>query len=107
MTRWFRERDWGLLFVEALTLPYSNNRFEVACNLLSPKVASAQDVINRVEEFFPDKTTKDDFLETCYRVGTTEEQCLQALKQHATAIDRTKSGYNQKIRKQLEAYLIA
>jgi len=91
LTRFVRERDGGLPGVEALTLPYSHGRWEVACNLLRPDLASADDVQARVElwerhqleqELGEDGSASDDtrsFVEFGYRVGTTVEQCLQAL----------------------------
>ena len=40
LTRHVRERDGGLVNVEALTLPYSRGRWEVACNLVRPNTST-------------------------------------------------------------------
>ena len=77
LTRRIRERDGGLPGVEALTLPYSNDRWEVAANLLRPDQASAEDVQALVSQWEAEQTQQ--LVETCYRVGTTEDQCLRAL----------------------------
>jgi glutamate formiminotransferase len=79
LTKFLRERDGGLPGVEALTLPYSQSRFEVACNLTKPKSASAQSVDDRVQLWTRTKGNAD-MVETSYRVGTTAEQCLLTLK---------------------------
>jgi glutamate formiminotransferase len=76
MTRFIRERDGGLPFVEALTLPYTHNRYEVACNLLQPKVTSSKAIDDRVLKF-----DSQSWVEASYLVGTTEEQCLRVLEQ--------------------------
>jgi glutamate formiminotransferase len=82
MTRFIRERDGGLPFVEALTLPYKQNRYEVACNLLNPKVTSSKAVDDRVLKFFSqNKSDSRSWVEASYLVGTTEEQCLRVLEQ--------------------------
>lgn len=51
LTKQLRERDGGLPGVEALTLPYSDGRWEVACNLLCPEKASAADIDRMVAEW--------------------------------------------------------
>lgn len=78
LTRKVRERDGGLQGVEALTLPYSDNRWEVACNLLQPEASGASDVQALVNQWESEQGgTK--LVERGYRVGTTAEQCLQVL----------------------------
>ncbi|CAJ1946658.1 unnamed protein product [Cylindrotheca closterium] len=82
LTRAVREKDGGLPSVEALTLPYgSQDRFEVACNLLNPKDStSSQDVDVQVARFWKEQNLDPkEYLEVAYRVGTTEQQCLQVL----------------------------
>lgn len=101
LTRWVREKDGGLPFVEALTLPYSNNRYEVACNLVNPIVTNTNDVQERVRQYLE----VEPFLETCYRVGTTEEQCLNALEETQTDVEKEK--YNRRVQEQLKGYLFA
>eukprot|EP00980_Cylindrotheca_fusiformis_P027806 scaffold22560_cov135-Cylindrotheca_fusiformis.AAC.17 len=81
LTKFLRERDGGLPFVEALTLPYKHNRFEVACNLLSPAVTSSSHIDDRVVKFFfQNSMDVHSMVQASYRVGTTEEECLQALE---------------------------
>jgi hypothetical protein len=97
LTRHVRERDGGLAHVEALTLPYSRGRWEVACNLLRPNTTTTarhvQDAVQEWERRQIARLIEDDdslisdttarpplkLVEQCYRVGTTTEQCLQAL----------------------------
>lgn len=87
LTRFIRERDGGLLGVEALTLPYSDNRYEVAANLLKIDKTSSKDLVERVHEWVACKIQETslksfhDIIEKCYRVGTTSDQCLSVLKQ--------------------------
>lgn len=86
LTRTLRERNGGLTGVEALTLPYSKGRFEIACNLLRPDVGSSDAIDACVETWaqdflkvLPSYQDQSDLVETAYRVGTTAEQCLEAL----------------------------
>ena len=88
--------------VEALTLPYirhadhGGNVYEVACNLLEPKIGSVEQIEVELEKWIQqqkqqllskddgddmnDQYDRDYFIEKAYRVGTTEEQCLSLLK---------------------------
>lgn len=103
LTKCVREKDGGLPFVEALTLKYSQGRLEVACNLLHPGVTSADDIINKVNEW--ESTQGGRLVEIAYRVGTTRQQCLDALEQ-----TRTREGeeqFNQDILERFEDYLSA
>jgi glutamate formiminotransferase len=100
LTKFVRERDGGLLFVEALTLPYSQNRFEVACNLLHPRQTSTSHIAAKMQEW---EESHGNLVETAYRVGTTEIQCLEALEQTATT--EGEKEYNRKVRERLEGYL--
>lgn len=92
LTKMVRERDGGISGVEALTLPYSDGRFEVACNLLSPEKGSVDDIMKVLDawirkeqddfqqEYGGTRTCSKEFLvESSYRVGTTSEQCLDIL----------------------------
>mmetsp|Transcript_32204 Transcript_32204/g.47573 ORF Transcript_32204/g.47573 Transcript_32204/m.47573 type:complete len:348 (+) Transcript_32204:87-1130(+) len=87
LTRFIRERDDGLLGVEALTLPYSNNRYEVAANLLQLDKTSSKDILVRVDKWVDDNiqnshfSNSNDIIEKCYRVGTTSQQCLSVMNQ--------------------------
>ena len=106
LTKVLRERDGGLLGVEGLTLPYSNNRIEIACNLLRPEVGSAEAIMKRAHEWAvellqssPVKGTED-LIETGYRVGTTADQCLKVLslssaelKIHDVQVKKCLTGY--------------
>jgi glutamate formiminotransferase len=78
LTRRVRERNGGLPGVEALTLPYSEGRWEVATNLLQPDLAGVWELQQVVEQWQAEQTTSR-VIEKGYRVGTTAEQCLQAL----------------------------
>jgi hypothetical protein len=53
LTKRVRQRDGGVLGVEALTLPYSNGRWEVACNLLMPheKEGTVDCIMEQVNEW--------------------------------------------------------
>eukprot|EP01083_Nonionella_stella_P257945 882360_1 len=99
LTKKVRERDGGIVGVEALTLPYSNDRYETACNLLRPGNGSANDIDHVVEEWIDeenallrDKNGDDGFMDAnskrlpreyfvddAYRVGTTVSQCTAVL----------------------------
>jgi len=78
LTKTLRERDGGLLGVEALTLPYGEGMYEVACNLLRPDVGSAEAIHIKVKEWAAQQ--REVFLEKSYRVGTTVDQCLEAVR---------------------------
>jgi len=104
LTKKVRERDGGVIGVEALTLPYSEDRFEVACNLLQPNIGSADCVMKKVKEWIDEQqliiatgiesSLKDGnpvqdgdncnytyyrYIDEAYRVGTTVEQCMSVL----------------------------
>lgn len=92
-------KGMGVVGVEALTLPYNRdvdeggNVYEVACNLLEPKVGSVDKIEVELEKWIEkqkqqlvknedrdDRYNRDYFIDKAYRVGTTEEQCLSVLK---------------------------
>lgn len=82
LARRIRERDGGLAFVEALTLPYSHNRWEVATNLLRPDVTDISAIKHVVDEWEKESllllssaAVTGRLVERQYRVGTTAEQC--------------------------------
>lgn len=108
LTKKIRERDGGVVGVEALTLPYSNDRFEAACNLLQPTVGTADCILAKVKEWvkeeeqtlllrnqnkFEEESFSSHgsaeqnasvynysyFIDDAYRVGTTLEQCMGTL----------------------------
>lgn len=117
-----RERDGpggkntksGIPGVEALTLIYSNDRFEVACNLLNPskRGSSSKDVWERAKDW--EMTQNEQNLIECgYRVGTTEEMCLDILlekKHHPNMVDHTFTGefmeiHDDGVKKRFEQYI--
>ena len=49
LARYVRERDGGIMGVEALTLPYSEGRYEVACNLLKPSLGGKEDMLAKFD----------------------------------------------------------
>jgi hypothetical protein len=93
LTKKVRERDGGLLGVEALTLPYSHGRYEVACNLLRPDSleGNADSILLKVEEWVQEQNdnhhddintrvkSQKDCVDDAYRVGTTMSQCLDVM----------------------------
>jgi glutamate formiminotransferase len=101
LTRHVRERDGGLPFVEALTLRYGQDQYEVACNLLDPSVTAATDIIERVQSWAPNHIadTPNDIsnnaVEIAYRVGTTAEMCIDAIK--ATMTRDGEEEYNRQV----------
>jgi glutamate formiminotransferase len=108
LTRRVRERDGGLAGVEALTLPYSEGRWEVACNLLRPTQASANDIQTVVDEWVNEqrwqqqKQVGNDLVEQGYRVGTTSKLCLEALS--ILSLDKQQI-YDDSVRGRLQGYL--
>jgi hypothetical protein len=105
LTKTVRERDGGLVGVEALTLPYSNGRWEVACNLLQPHQASASDIQSVVDQWETDRVgeTGERLVEQGYRVGTTAEQCIQVLNQ---SVEERKQ-HDEALQERLQAYMQA
>jgi len=74
----------GLLGVEALTLPYSNERWEVACNLKHPEKeeGSSAAIAKAAEDWEKEQEqtlAHSNFVECSYRVGSTEEMCWNIL----------------------------
>lgn len=132
LTKYVRARDGGLPGVEALTLPYSDDRYEVACNLLQPHIAGATEIENRVREWeamnqhqqhmksdtvsgksggdnsFPNDD--DGLVEIGYRVGTTVEQCLHALDETCSSLTTEKlkvERHDATVQERLRGYLLA
>lgn len=102
LTKHLREKDGGLKFMEALTLPYSKNWFEAAGNLLNPDVTSLEDIDTKVKEW---TKIHGDVVKTGYRVGTTAVQCMDALDQVAMSLGET--DYNTQTRNRFESYFAA
>jgi len=109
LTENIRERSGiGLPKVEALTLAYGPNQYEVACNLLDPSVTSAEDIEQRMRMWENQQELLQDqrylgLVDTSYRVGTTSEMCLNALREVETVANE--KAYNQATKKRLEKYL--
>jgi glutamate formiminotransferase len=78
LSRLVREKDGGLEGVEALAFAYSNNRWEVACNILRPYAGGAN--VEQLKEVFRDWNVKKDIMEKGYRVGTTQEQSIKVIE---------------------------
>lgn len=96
-------KGMGVPGVEALTLPYHRDAslggdvFEVACNLTEPKDGSVEKIEEQLEKWIVEQQqqqqhqllsnlgeansmrNRDYFVEKAYRVGTTEEQCINAV----------------------------
>mmetsp|Transcript_33626 Transcript_33626/g.34127 ORF Transcript_33626/g.34127 Transcript_33626/m.34127 type:complete len:365 (-) Transcript_33626:693-1787(-) len=114
LTEYIRERSGiGLPKVEALTLAYGPNQYEVACNLLDPSVTSAEDIEQRIrmwenqQELLQNQKPQDHsysgLVDISYRVGTTSDMCLNALREVETVA--SEKAYNQATRKRLEKNL--
>jgi hypothetical protein len=91
LTKKVRERDGGIIGVEALTLPYSEGRFEVACNLLQPKIGSSAEIMKAIREWIDELneengstggTDHDYYIDEAYRVGCTAGQCMAAINKN-------------------------
>jgi glutamate formiminotransferase len=115
LTRTLRERDGGLVGVEALTLAYSNHRHEVACNLTRPDRTRAHDIQSAVDKWEEQQrqermsiattaNTNTKLVEKAYRVGTTAKQCLSVLL-NINTLDSSREEYNAHVRTQFQMYL--
>lgn len=97
LTAMLRERDGGIDGVEALTLPYTNGRHEVACNILRPSQSTLDDIMTKIDEWSTQlskddnknfKTVRSDYVEMAYRVGTTSTECLDVLEMEKSQYDQ-------------------
>lgn len=111
LTKFLRERDGGLLGVEALTLPYGNGRYEMAGNLLRPDVGSSEAVEAKLDEWveqklkeMPSFDQKSDLVEKAYRVGTTVEMCLESLEQCCDSIEAM-TLHDEQVTERFKTYL--
>lgn len=100
LTESVRERSGrGLPFVEALTLAYGRDQYEVACNLLDPSVTSSGDIEERMkiweQEQQRDGGHASGLVETAYRVGTTTDMCLTALRDVST--EEGETTHNERV----------
>jgi glutamate formiminotransferase len=92
LTQRLRERDGGIVGVEALTLPYGDGCWEVAMNLLRPNlVPSIQQIVSK---------WKEGTVLKAYRVGSTVEQCQRSL------LLEDRKSHDASVMKQLEMYLL-
>eukprot|EP00527_Entomoneis_sp_CCMP2396_P003595 CAMPEP_0198153194 /NCGR_PEP_ID=MMETSP1443-20131203/63123_1 /TAXON_ID=186043 /ORGANISM="Entomoneis sp., Strain CCMP2396" /LENGTH=365 /DNA_ID=CAMNT_0043819437 /DNA_START=94 /DNA_END=1191 /DNA_ORIENTATION=+ len=105
LTRYLRERDGGLPGVEALTLPYGDvNKYEVACNLLKPTIASADDIWIRAQAWQQQQQSSNVIIERGYRVGTTAEECLQVWKS-VQLNQEARVLHDSEVKERLEGYI--
>jgi len=108
LTESVRERSGrGLPSVEALTLKYGQDQYEVACNLLDPTVTSSKDIENRMRLWEKQQQRQNEdteeslgLIETAYRVGTTTDMCLEALREVST--EDGEIAHNNLVLKRLE-----
>lgn len=78
LSRAIRESDGGFAWIEAMCLPYSNNRWEIGCNVLRPYAGGTS--VNDLKEHFRRWNKGKSFIEKGYRVGTTAEQNIKVLE---------------------------
>lgn len=111
LTQHLRGRNNGVEGVEALTLPYRTVDsagketivYEVACNLTNPEKGSADMIKEAVGEWIQKQTSPSElekssdagtyFIDKMYRVGTTEEQCIDTLLKGYTEDDAPDLNY--------------
>lgn len=102
LCRSVRESDGGLDGVEAITLQYSKNRWEIACNLLRPHAGGAD--VDALKEEFRDWNKDKKLMEKGYRVGTTQAQSIKVLETISRSAKRRKA-HDKKIRMEFQSYL--
>ena len=78
LSRFIRESSGGFAWIEALCLPYSKDRWEIACNVLRPYAGGTS--VNDLKEYFRSWNKGKSFIEKGYRVGTTAEQNIKVLE---------------------------
>ena len=116
LAKLLRARDGGIPGVEALTLPYSAERYEVACNLLCPVEGSAQDMSKVLDEWMAREQkeykinsgidcNQDYFVDSAYRVGTTAQQCIDVLHLFDTKVHVGMDDYERTLLKKFHQYL--
>mmetsp|Transcript_213 Transcript_213/g.540 ORF Transcript_213/g.540 Transcript_213/m.540 type:complete len:408 (-) Transcript_213:167-1390(-) len=112
LTESVRERSGrGLTSVEALTLSYGCDQYEVACNLLDPSLTSARDVEERMKDWEQQQRqhqrhhdASGGLVDTAYRVGTTVDMCMTALREVST--EEGEIAHNEKVFNRLEEYFL-
>lgn len=129
-------KGMGVPGVEALTLPYHRDAslggdvFEVACNLTEPKNGSVEKIEEQLEKWIIEqqqqhqhqllsnlgevnsKRNRDFYIEGAYRVGTTEEQCINVLNYDEVAADNYEEDdrwmkYDIQVLTRFKEYLMA
>ena len=111
LSKRIRARDGGLPGVEALTLPYSANRWEVACNLTRLDQTTARDIQDVAKEWEKQQQQQQQqqqkhrhrLVELGYRVGTNRWMCLEALEK-ANDEDAA-SQRDQEVREKFRTFL--
>ncbi len=110
-----RERDGGIVGVEALTLPYSQGRYEVACNLLNPNEGSVDDILHVLHKWVQNEQQDSEctasrnqsyFIENSYRVGTTVQQCIDALNKCEEEKDSLMGSHDATVIDRFRGYLL-
>lgn len=126
LTQYVRGRNmttkgYGVEGVEALTLPYQikdaagNDKlvYEVACNLTNPAKGSALDIEEAVgdwvkQQHVPSHVMPNDaasyLIDKMYRVGTTEEQCIDILLRDCNCEDD--KSFDQYVFDRFRYYLV-
>lgn len=109
LTESVRERSGrGLPFVEALTLAYGRDQYEVACNLLDPSATSSGDIEERMKSWEEEQrkvnTENSNLVDTAYRVGTTMKMCLRALQDAST--EEGELTHNKRVFERFKGYFL-
>ena len=126
LTKMIRARDGGIAGVEALTLPYSDGRFEVACNLLCPHEGNVDDIEHVLSQWVKQEQTEHQqilleqtedggggeetirnrnyFVDDSYRVGTTSDQCMEVLNMLQSNHDGFDEKYDHTVRERFTSY---
>jgi len=120
LARRIRERDGGIVGVEALSLPYYGGTFEVACNLLQPREGSRDSIRKEIESWLysynkvikahHDHALKSPIvsIDDAYGVGTTQLQCLEVLQKYFQIEPSNSFGalysHDKKILEQFDEY---
>lgn len=102
LARRVRKRDGGIVGVEALALPYTEGRWEVACNLLQPSTGTSDMILQEAERWAREQDWSH-LIEGGYRVGTTADQCMKVLDRPTTELIQ----HDQMVYERFAAYFIS
>jgi Formiminotransferase domain, N-terminal subdomain len=92
-----------LPFVHAMSLPYSDERYEIACLLQRPDVSNAAKVQSVIYNYV--KTCKDDIaIEKSYRLRPMAVQSVEILR-HVSRSDTARQEHDEKLARNLLSYL--